>query len=38
VNGNGWDPADISGSGDGWENQAVFDRSGRFNPQVRWRA
>jgi arabinogalactan endo-1,4-beta-galactosidase len=36
VPGNGWDPADITNSGNGWENQAVFDRSGRINPNIRW--
>ena len=36
VPGNGWDPADIANSGNGWENQAVFDRSGRINPNIRW--
>jgi arabinogalactan endo-1,4-beta-galactosidase len=29
VPGNGWDPANISGSGDGWDNQALFNWSGR---------
>ncbi|MFL6122175.1 arabinogalactan endo-beta-1,4-galactanase [Actinophytocola sp.] len=38
VAGNGWDPADINNSGDGWENQAVFDRTGRLNPAIRWTA
>jgi arabinogalactan endo-1,4-beta-galactosidase len=36
VPGNGWNPADIQNSGDSWENQAVFDRDGRINPNVRW--
>jgi arabinogalactan endo-1,4-beta-galactosidase len=35
VPGNGWDLADITNSGDGWENQAVFDRTGRLNPTIR---
>jgi arabinogalactan endo-1,4-beta-galactosidase len=34
VDGAGWDPADPS-SGDGWENQAVFDYSGRALPALR---
>jgi arabinogalactan endo-1,4-beta-galactosidase len=38
VPGNGWDPADITNSGDGWENQAVLDRTGRLNPTIRWTA
>jgi len=29
VPGNGWDPANINGSGDGWDNQAIFNWSGR---------
>jgi arabinogalactan endo-1,4-beta-galactosidase len=29
VHGNGWDPANIGGSGDGWDNQALFNWSGR---------
>ncbi len=29
VPGNGWDPANINGSGDGWDNQALFNWSGR---------
>ncbi|WP_328993511.1 glycosyl hydrolase 53 family protein [Kribbella sp. NBC_01245] len=36
VPGNGWDPADINNSGNAWENQAVFDRTGRINPNIRW--
>jgi len=36
VPGNGWDPADIDHSGNAWENQAVFDRNGRLNANVRW--
>jgi arabinogalactan endo-1,4-beta-galactosidase len=34
VDGAGWDPADPS-SGDGWENQALFDYSGRALPALR---
>jgi arabinogalactan endo-1,4-beta-galactosidase len=33
VPGNGWDPADPA-SGDGWENQAVFDFSDKALPAV----
>ena len=34
VEGGGWDPADPA-SGDGWENQALFDYSGRALPALR---
>ncbi|MGN9907322.1 glycoside hydrolase family 53 protein [Phytohabitans sp. LJ34] len=34
VDGAGWDPADPT-SGDGWENQAVFDYSGRALPALK---
>ncbi len=34
VDGAGWDPADPS-SGDGWENQALFDHTGRALPALR---
>ncbi|MGW2200328.1 glycosyl hydrolase 53 family protein [Streptosporangium sp. NPDC001682] len=33
VRGNGWDPADAS-SGNGWENQALFDFSDRALPAL----
>lgn len=33
VPGNGWDPADPT-SGNGWENQALFDYSGRALPAL----
>ncbi|MFJ6167840.1 arabinogalactan endo-beta-1,4-galactanase [Micromonospora orduensis] len=36
VRGNGWDPANINGTGNQWDNMAVFDWSGRVNPGVRW--
>ncbi|PPK98415.1 arabinogalactan endo-1,4-beta-galactosidase [Kineococcus xinjiangensis] len=36
VKGNGWNPDDINGSGNEWENMAVFDWNGRVNPHVRW--
>ena len=34
--GNGWDPANINGTGDQWDNQAVFDWTGHLNPNIRW--
>jgi arabinogalactan endo-1,4-beta-galactosidase len=34
--GNGWDPADINGSGNGWDNMAVFNWTGQVNPDIRW--
>jgi arabinogalactan endo-1,4-beta-galactosidase len=33
VKGNGWDPTDPS-SGDGWENQAMFDYSDTALPVI----
>jgi arabinogalactan endo-1,4-beta-galactosidase len=33
VPGNGWDPTDPA-SGNGWENQALFDYSGRALPAL----
>ncbi len=36
VKGNGWDPANINGTGDGWDNMAVFDWTGHLNPNFRW--
>lgn len=35
VTGNGWDPADPS-SGNGWENQALFDYDSRLLPAAGW--
>ncbi|WP_175407519.1 glycosyl hydrolase 53 family protein [Streptomyces sp. TRM64462] len=35
VAGNGWDPADPS-SGNGWENQALFDYGDRLLPAANW--
>lgn len=35
--GNGWDPADINGTGDGWDNMTIFDWAGRLNPGITWR-
>ncbi len=37
VPGNGWDPANINDTGNGWDNMAIFDWSGRLNPNIRWR-
>ncbi|WP_318842125.1 glycoside hydrolase family 53 protein [Streptomyces marincola] len=36
TRGNGWDPADPA-SGNAWENQALFDFTGRALPAARWR-
>jgi arabinogalactan endo-1,4-beta-galactosidase len=36
IKGNGWDPADINGTGDGWDNMATFDWTGHVNPNIRW--
>ncbi|MET9801778.1 arabinogalactan endo-1,4-beta-galactosidase [Streptomyces sp. NPDC006368] len=35
VPGNGWDPTDPS-SGNGWENQALFDYNDRLLPAANW--
>ncbi|MDN3295172.1 glycosyl hydrolase 53 family protein [Streptomyces ficellus] len=35
VTGNGWDPTDPS-SGNGWENQALFDYGDRLLPAANW--
>ncbi|MGW8993890.1 glycosyl hydrolase 53 family protein [Streptomyces zhihengii] len=35
VPGNGWDPADPA-SGNGWENQALFDYTDRLLPAAAW--
>ncbi|MFE9046383.1 arabinogalactan endo-beta-1,4-galactanase [Streptomyces sp. NPDC007818] len=37
VTGNGWDPTDPS-SGNGWENQALFDYDSRLLPAAAWLA
>jgi arabinogalactan endo-1,4-beta-galactosidase len=37
IRGNGWDPADINGTGDGWDNMAIFNWTGRLNPGIAWR-
>ncbi|MET0424606.1 MAG: glycosyl hydrolase 53 family protein [Actinoplanes sp.] len=36
IKGNGWDPANINGTGDGWDNMATFDWTGKVNPNLRW--
>jgi len=36
IPGNGWDPANINGTGDQWDNMAIFDWTGHINPNVRW--
>ncbi|BBH68132.1 arabinogalactan endo-beta-1,4-galactanase [Actinoplanes sp. OR16] len=38
IAGNGWDPANINGTGDGWDNMATFDWSGNVNPSIKWTA
>ncbi|HWS34291.1 MAG TPA: glycosyl hydrolase 53 family protein [Actinoplanes sp.] len=38
IKGNGWDPANINGTGDGWDNMAVFDWGGKVNPYIKWSA
>ncbi|MEV4727110.1 glycoside hydrolase family 53 protein [Micromonospora humida] len=37
VPGNGWDPANINGTGNQWDNMAVFNWTGQVNPNIRWR-
>jgi len=36
IAGNGWDPANINGTGDEWDNMAVFNWTGQLNPGIRW--
>jgi len=36
VAGNGWDSNNIGGSGDNWDNMALFDWTGHVNPNVKW--
>jgi arabinogalactan endo-1,4-beta-galactosidase len=36
IKGNGWDPANINGTGDGWDNMAIFDWTGHVNPGFKW--
>lgn len=36
IPGNGWDPANINGTGDQWDNMAAFDWTGHINPYLKW--
>jgi len=36
VPGNGWDPANLTGTGDQWDNMATFNWTGHLNPNLRW--
>ncbi|WP_117215035.1 glycoside hydrolase family 53 protein [Allorhizocola rhizosphaerae] len=36
INGNGWNPTNINSSGNEWDNMAIFNWTGRINPNVRW--
>lgn len=36
ISGNGWDPANINGTGDQWDNMAVFNWTGHVNPNIVW--
>jgi len=36
IPGNGWDPANINGTGDQWDNMALFNWTGNLNPGARW--
>ena len=36
IAGNGWDPANINGTGDEWDNMAIFNWTGNLNPGVKW--
>ena len=38
IKGNGWDPANINGTGDQWDNMTLFDWTGHVNPSVSWKA
>jgi arabinogalactan endo-1,4-beta-galactosidase len=38
ISGNGWDPANINGTGDQWDNMATFDWTGHLNPNIHWTA
>ncbi len=37
VPGHGWDPANMTGTGNLWDNMTVFDSTGHMNPAIRWR-
>ncbi|GAA1752083.1 glycoside hydrolase family 53 protein [Luedemannella helvata] len=34
--GNGWDPANINGTGNEWDNMAVFNWTRQLNPNIWW--
>lgn len=36
IAGNGWNPANINGTGNEWDNMAVFNWTGQINPNIRW--
>lgn len=36
VAGNGWDPANMTGTGNQWDNMAIFNWTGNVNPNVVW--
>jgi len=36
ISGNGWDPANMNGTGDQWDNMAIFNWTGHVNPSVVW--
>jgi len=36
IAGNGWDPANINGTGDQWDNMAIFNWTGHINPSITW--
>ncbi|GAA2358792.1 glycoside hydrolase family 53 protein [Dactylosporangium salmoneum] len=36
ISGNGWDPANINGTGNQWDNMTLFDWTGHINPNVSW--
>jgi len=36
IAGNGWDPANMNGTGDQWDNQAIFNWTGNINPNIKW--
>jgi arabinogalactan endo-1,4-beta-galactosidase len=34
IAGNGWDPGNINGSGNNWDNMAAFDWTDHINPNI----
>jgi arabinogalactan endo-1,4-beta-galactosidase len=36
ISGNGYDPANINGTGDQWDNMAIFNWTGQVNPGIKW--